>query len=1736
MKVITICIAGVFCMQTAFSQGFYSMKRAVDSVYVNDNSEDGPKAKVGRMANRWGGQFGLSGSFTQAAQNFNSFATGINPNTRISQSGSCAAITPVWREIGPTMDNSNSAGFENTGAGQMNRMTFHPNYNGTSNQTIYALSRYGGIWVTHDDGENWKHLDTDPYIPFSSLGVLVIDPVNPSRMYVTTGDPCGDESFLGYYATNEYPLYTLGIYGSDDGGQSWQKINTGIGTALLNNPGTIYNMKMDPGNRNNLIFTSTDGVYTCTNASGSLNSISWTKDANFASAFGTDKKIIGLTCNPSSYQWYVSGTDIYTTADPFVPHSWQLATGPSTGLDFSGGLYLGKKMYRVNVFNSPITGITNDIFAVFITEGPPFIWIVYLAQKTGSGSWQILKSAQLTPNRDLLIDKLSFAASPVLGDYYLGSGSMMFATPSLGFISAQYGNMPGLTGQNHADIHALHIHPSVPQKLWVLSDGGIQVKNIAVNPYINTRDYVYKNNGIQSHLQWDLDDSETDKDFYISALQDNGIVYRGGLLGNTWGSHANIAAPVLGDGYDSNIYDANPAESFVTGNRSEIHKFNYLTGAAVQTTDKVVTGHGTLNYYADPQYPTDRIYVGSYNLEKSLDNGVSFQGIGPFLTYRGGTLHYNNTPANTPCGNRIFRTTHPLNYRSGVPFNVYALSHRIIQNTGDTKCSYTSPYSRPSLIAKSTTGYGRPVAGGDEFTDVENITNALYDAALASGVITPASVPYLSDIACHPYDGNKVWVCSSDLIPGLKVWRTTNGGTTWTNADPTGVLSKMPVFCVVAAPGPNDLVFAGTMDGVYYTDNTMNGVWCRYGASPSVQVFSLKINPCKNVLLVGTYGRGAFEVSLPFVPNLVNIDVSGGTVTWNTPKSYPFSSVHVKSGTTLIIDNTTVGFGPNSRLYVEKGARLIVRNNAELSSASACNGYMWLGIELQGDQGQRQQISSGLDANHGFCVIETGGTIKNALVGVKNFASLNGDGESIDWARLGGGILQCNGAKFINCSIGVRFIPYGNKNALNQPSNDLSFISASQFLTDASTAALHFEPEAHVSMWYTRGIRLSSNVFKNNTPSAYAIKRRGMGIVSYDASYDVIAPCASYGANGCNSYGTPNTFENLYYGIDAGAALPTASARVLGNSFVNNHRGMVLHGVDYAIANRNTFSIGSDYSENFQPGTALAVSAPCGVFLDGCDAYNIRENTFTNASGTGNALDFGIVDSYSNTNPNELRMNYFNNIAVGIQAQDNNDRLQLKCNEFSAGTMGTADVKVMGQQSPGSIDPQQGSCPTTPDPTKLPGNKFSHSCAVAQDLAANTYVGAQITYNTRTTPNQELPQSGCYNTSGYVVNICSGSGSGDICPIGGSLPGGGGANRAQLREALANSKAEVSTFQKLLLRGNRSQLYSTIASGNQARLIDSFALAGPYLSDSVLLAFLRYRPLYGNTFIKTILVGCSPLSAAVMAEFALTPVSGSTRDAVNVAQSGTSQRTQAQRQLSYAQKMLVVNYNNLIANIVNDREEDARLDTLSAYLDYSLKPASRAAKVGALLEQGRAADAMSQAGLLTGNAELKALLQNLVAVYSATNAVGSYTGTVQEGTDNLRARVPYNIGVKAQALHHALFKGPFGEVIYLGPAQQASASRLAQEAVPMPPKTDNSIRVFPNPARNEVYVVIEHEAAANAHIALYDLQGRLLLEKQVENHQEFHTLDLNSLADGIYMYQVSAAGRSLKTGKLVVIK
>lgn len=219
----------IFSLMSAFSQGFYSMKHAVDSVYVNDNSEDGPKAKVGRMANRWGGQFGLNGSFTQAAQNFNSFATGITPNTRISQSGSCAAITPVWREIGPTMDNANASAYGTTGAGQMNRIGMTANQHFYKSYGISCFSKHIRSKVINSG--NYEVVRLEPTSTPDLYSPLPSGDFNASgEIYIEGYGKVNDHFFV--FETKDVYCTSLIIDGADSLGGT-DALTMGINHALV---------------------------------------------------------------------------------------------------------------------------------------------------------------------------------------------------------------------------------------------------------------------------------------------------------------------------------------------------------------------------------------------------------------------------------------------------------------------------------------------------------------------------------------------------------------------------------------------------------------------------------------------------------------------------------------------------------------------------------------------------------------------------------------------------------------------------------------------------------------------------------------------------------------------------------------------------------------------------------------------------------------------------------------------------------------------------------------------------------------------------------------------------------------------------------------------------------------------------------------------------------------------------------------------------------------------------------------------------------------------------------------------------------------------------------------------------------------------------------------------------------------------------------------------------------------
>ena len=123
--------------------------------------------------------------------------------------------------------------------------------------------------------------------------------------------------------------------------------------------------------------------------------------------------------------------------------------------------------------------------------------------------------------------------------------------------------------------------------------------------------------------------------------------------------------------------------------------------------------------------------------------------------------------------------------------------------------------------------------------------------------VNSASITY---IAVSNTDPQKVWVTFSGYSAANKVFRSTNGGTSWTNIS-TG-LPNLPVNCVVYQNNSDDGIYVGTDVGVYYRSNSVTS-WQSFSTGlPNVIVSELEIYYTTNRLRAATYGRGLWESDL----------------------------------------------------------------------------------------------------------------------------------------------------------------------------------------------------------------------------------------------------------------------------------------------------------------------------------------------------------------------------------------------------------------------------------------------------------------------------------------------------------------------------------------------------------------------------------------------------------------------------------------------------------------------------------------------------------------------------------------------------------------------------------------------------------------------------------------------------------------------------------------------------------
>lgn len=124
----------------------------------------------------------------------------------------------------------------------------------------------------------------------------------------------------------------------------------------------------------------------------------------------------------------------------------------------------------------------------------------------------------------------------------------------------------------------------------------------------------------------------------------------------------------------------------------------------------------------------------------------------------------------------------------------------------------------------------------------------------------PVGSAQMTYLAIEDVDPNSVWVTFSGYSAGNKVYKTTNGGTTWTNYS-TG-LPNLPTNCIAYQNSTSDVVYVGCDVGIYYRDS-LAASWIPYNTGlPNVSVRDLEIFYPLGKIRAATYGRSVWEADL----------------------------------------------------------------------------------------------------------------------------------------------------------------------------------------------------------------------------------------------------------------------------------------------------------------------------------------------------------------------------------------------------------------------------------------------------------------------------------------------------------------------------------------------------------------------------------------------------------------------------------------------------------------------------------------------------------------------------------------------------------------------------------------------------------------------------------------------------------------------------------------------------------
>jgi photosystem II stability/assembly factor-like uncharacterized protein len=664
----------------------------------------------------------------------------------------------------------------------------------------YVASASGGVWKTVNHGTTFEPIfDSQPSY---SIGAVTIDPNDSLVVWVGTGENNSQRSVS----------YGDGLYKSVDGGQSWEnvglKTSEHIGKIVVDprNSDTVYVAAQGPlwasgGDRG--LYKTTDGGKT------------WKQSLKISENTGVSDVVFDPR-NPDI---------LYAAAYQRRRHVWTLIDGGpesaiyksrdagATWKKLNGGLPPEDKG-RIGLAISPVNPDT--LYA--IVEAARGASGFYRSTDAGA-SWE-KRSAFITTSPQYY-QKLY--PDPRNVDRVYAMDTFLMVTDDGGATFRRAGET-----NKHVDNHALWIDPQDTSHLLNGCDGGVY------ESYDRAKTWAFRTNlPLAQFYRVDVDYALP---FYgvAGGLQDNFSL--GGPSRTRSGSgvvSSDWFVTTGGDGFGSRSDPEDPNIIYAQSQYGGIVRFDHRSGEAIDIQPESAPGEPALRFNWDAPllispHSHTRLYFAANRLFRSDDRGDSWQPMGPDLTRQ-------------------------------IDRNKLKVMGKVWSVDAVAKNSSTSLYGNLVALTESPVKEGVVYTGSDDGLIQMTDDNGAHWRKSEKLPGIPENT-YVSHLEASRFSADEVFASFDNHKQGdfkPYVLKSSDRGATWTSI--TGDLPpRGTVYTVVQDHVDNDLLFAGTEFGVFFTRDGGKKWLQLTGGMPTIAVRDIAIQRRENDLVLATFGRGVY--------------------------------------------------------------------------------------------------------------------------------------------------------------------------------------------------------------------------------------------------------------------------------------------------------------------------------------------------------------------------------------------------------------------------------------------------------------------------------------------------------------------------------------------------------------------------------------------------------------------------------------------------------------------------------------------------------------------------------------------------------------------------------------------------------------------------------------------------------------------------------------------------------------